>query len=208
MWSGLRPRFGQRLEVAARLGVRHRRESAVRQPRSGPRRLHVPALSRLLFAADRHDHRHRSSDNRPNATPRWPAGLRPDAGREHQLPEAALRRLVVAGAVSVQPSADTGASYTLVARRRATSTAKSAAGRAGPWCRSIPNTSRPAGTLPRAIWPLDQRHRARPVGDLQHRRVTAVSLERALQTLESGVPYGAVSNGGVNPQLYVRIRDT
>jgi hypothetical protein len=48
----------------------------------------------------------------------------------------------------------------------------------------------------------DQRHRARLWATYEVPRLTGLSIS-ALQTLESGVPYGAVTSNGVNPQPFV-----
>ncbi len=85
---------------------------------------------------------------------------------------------------------------------RATSTGKRRPGPAAPWSRSIPSTSRRAGTIRTAI--------SRSTSDTAHGsgRPTRPSGSGAcrsarLQIARIGVPYGAVSNSGVNPQPYV-----
>jgi outer membrane receptor for ferrienterochelin and colicin len=100
------------------------------------------------------------------------------------------------------PTFDVGATYTI---SRAWGNVDGESANAGPTADAslqFPEYKQAAWSYPVGDLSIDQRHRARVWANYGLRQVPGLTLS-ALQTLESGVPYGAVSTSGVNTQPFV-----
>jgi hypothetical protein len=97
---------------------------------------------------------------------------------------------------------DAGANYTL---SRTWGNVEGETVNGGPTAGTVsqyPEYRQASWNYPEADLPVDQRHRARLWLNYVVPRLTGLTLS-LLQTVESGVPYGAVSTSGVNTQPYV-----
>lgn len=97
---------------------------------------------------------------------------------------------------------DLGATYTL---SRAWGNVDGESFAAGPLANDLlafPEYKQASWAAPSGDLSVDQRHRARIWANYHVPQVTGLTVS-ALQTLESGVPYGAVSTTGVDPRPYV-----
>jgi carboxypeptidase family protein/TonB-dependent receptor-like protein len=141
-------------------------------------------------------------DNRPNAPP----GV---VGRVYDLsvventsiPRRRYAGLSLQGQYRFRAGIDAGATYTL-SHASGNIDGETPAGPGGAVVSQYPEYKQASWNYPEGDLAIDQRHRARIWATYLPAWFRGLSLS-ALQTLESGVPYGAVSNAGVNPQPFV-----
>ena len=141
-------------------------------------------------------------DARPNA----PAGV---VGRRYDLavventtiPKRRYAGLSLQGQYRFTAGVDAGVNYTL-SHASGNIDGETPGGPGGAVVSMYPEYKQASWNYPDGDLAIDQRHRARMWASYAPEWLRGLSLS-ALQTLESGVPYGAVSNSGVNPQPYV-----
>ena len=97
---------------------------------------------------------------------------------------------------------DAGATYTLSHAWGNVDGESAGAGPTADASLAVPEYKQASWNYPDGDLSIDQRHRARLWANYGVPWVPRLTLS-VLQTLESGVPYGAVSTSGVNTQLYV-----
>jgi hypothetical protein len=144
----------------------------------------------------------RVTDTRPNA----PAGVlnRPydlSVVENTTIPKRRYTGLSLQGQYRFNAGIDAGVNYTL-SHATGNIDGETPAGPGGAVVSQYPEYKQASWNYPDGDLAIDQRHRARMWASYTPERFAGLSLS-ALQTLESGVPYGAVSLSGVNPQNYV-----
>jgi outer membrane receptor for ferrienterochelin and colicin len=141
-------------------------------------------------------------DTRPNAPP-GVVNRRYDLSvvENTSIPKRQYAGLSLQGQYRFNAGVETGVNYTL-SHASGNIDGETAAGPGGAVVSQYPEYKQASWNYPDGDLAIDQRHRARMWATYTPQRLSGLALS-VLQTLESGVPYGAVSPAGVNPQPYV-----
>jgi hypothetical protein len=142
------------------------------------------------------------TDHRPNAPP-GVLGCRYDLSvvENTSIPTRRYAGLSLQGSYRFRIDVDTGANYTL-SHASGNIDGETTAGPGGAIVSQYPEYKQASWSYPDGDLAIDQRHRARIWATYTPHALAGFSFS-VLQILESGVPYGAFSNFGVNPQPYV-----
>ena len=141
-------------------------------------------------------------DNRPSAPP-GAKGRKYDLAvvENSDIPTRRYAGLSVQGQYRFDLGIDAGLNYTL-SHTTGNIDGETPSGPGGAVVSQYPEYKQASWNYPDGDLAVDQRHRARIWGSYSPAWFNGLSLS-ALQTLESGVPYGAVSFTGVNPFPFV-----
>jgi outer membrane receptor protein involved in Fe transport len=126
-------------------------------------------------------------------------------GNEDDLLERRYAGVTMQGTYRVGTMVDLGATYTVSRNWGNVGTLEGETVPNGPVRfdgRRFPEYKRADWSYPAGDLPTDQRHRSRIWLNYRPGRLAGLTLS-VLQTLESGVPYGAVNSSGVDPRPYV-----